>query len=95
MPSKAREPRSPLGIKLGTWLALLFLYCPLATIGLYAFTTDERSFTFPPPGLTFDWFSVTANNQGFRDSLGLSIQVALIATGIGRRMPFSRSVAAI
>jgi putative spermidine/putrescine transport system permease protein len=58
----------------------LFLHFPLAIIILYAFTTDERSFTFPPPGLTFDWFGVTAGNQGFRDSLGLSIEVALIAT---------------
>jgi putative spermidine/putrescine transport system permease protein len=82
MPSKSREPRSPLGIKIGTWVALLFLHFPLAIIVLYAFTTDERSFTFPPPGLTFDWFGVTAGNQGFRDSLGLSIEVALIATAI-------------
>jgi putative spermidine/putrescine transport system permease protein len=82
MPSKSREPRSPLGIKLGAWAALLFLHFPLAIIILYAFTTDDRSFTFPPPGLTLDWFSVTAANQGFRDSLGLSIVVALVATAI-------------
>jgi putative spermidine/putrescine transport system permease protein len=82
MPSKTREPRSPLGIRIGAWLALVFLYFPLATIVLYAFTTDERSFTFPPPGLTFDWFGITAANQGFRDSLGLSIEVALIATAM-------------
>ena len=31
---------------------LLFLNLPLAFILLYAFTTDDRSFTFPPPGLT-------------------------------------------
>ncbi len=82
MPSKSREPRSPFGIKLGTWIALLFLHFPLAIIILYAFTTDDRSFTFPLPGLTLDWIGITANNQGFRDSLGLSVVVAIVATTI-------------
>lgn len=84
MPSKASDaaPRSSLGIKLGVWGVLLFLYCPLATIVLYTFSTEKTSFTFPPPGLTTDWFGVTANNQGFRDALGLSVTVALIATVI-------------
>ena len=82
MPSKSRGPRSPLGVKIGAALALLFLYFPLAIIILYAFTTDERTFQFPPPGLTVDWFGVTAGNVGFRDSLGLSVGVALISTAI-------------
>src|SRR5512143_1722910 len=82
MRSKSREPRSPLGIKFGTWVALAFLYFPLAIILLYAFTTDDRTFTFPPPGLTTDWFGITANNQGFRDSLVLSVIVAIAATAI-------------
>jgi putative spermidine/putrescine transport system permease protein len=82
MPSKSREPRSPLGIKFGTWVALAFLYFPLAIILLYAFTTDDRTFTFPPPGLTTDWFGITASNQGFRDSLVLSVIVAIAATAI-------------
>ena len=33
-----------------------FLHLPLALIVLYAFTTEDASFTFPPPGLTTRWF---------------------------------------
>ena len=39
--------------------AVLFLNLPLPFILLYAFTTDEQSFSFPPPGLTSKWFGVT------------------------------------
>ena len=35
---------------------LLFLHLPLALIILYAFTTEEKSFQFPPPGYTTKWF---------------------------------------
>ena len=43
---------------------LLFLHLPLAFILLYAFTTDDRSYTFPPPGLTTRWFAVAWQREG-------------------------------
>ena len=51
--------RSPtLGLRLSAIAGLLFLHLPLALIFLYAFTTEEKSFQFPPPGLTTQWFRV-------------------------------------
>ena len=46
--------RRRLGLKAAATGGLLFLNLPLAFIVLYAFTTDDRSFTFPPPGLTLN-----------------------------------------
>ena len=40
---------------------LLFLHLPIPLIFLYAFTTEERSYQFPPPGLTLRWFAVAWN----------------------------------
>ena len=73
--------RAPFGLKILVGLVLLFLYCPFGVILLYAFTTEETSFTFPPPGLTFDWFGVALfKRPDIWGPLGLSIQVALVAT---------------
>ena len=38
------------GLKTAAAGGLLFLNLPLAFILLYALTTDDRSYTFPPPG---------------------------------------------
>ena len=55
MRSESR-PRSPLLLTLGALGALLFLNLPFMVILLYAFTTDEQTFSFPLPGLTLNWF---------------------------------------
>lgn len=73
-------PRASLFLKIGAIGALLFLHLPLLIIILYAFTTDEASFGFPPPGLTTRWFSEILTRTDFRAALGLSISVALVAT---------------
>ena len=52
------ERRAPLPLTLAAAAGLLFLHVPFAIILLYAFTTDEAAFTFPPPGLTTRWFGV-------------------------------------
>ncbi len=74
------SPRASIGLKLATLGALLFLHLPLAVVILYAFTTDEASFGFPPPGLTTRWFGEILTRVDFRQALGLSISVALVAT---------------
>lgn len=75
--------RAPLGLKILVGLVLLFLYCPFGIIILYAFTTEETAFTFPPPGLTLDWFRVALfNRPDIFPPLILSIQVGLVAAAI-------------
>jgi putative spermidine/putrescine transport system permease protein len=48
--------RAPRSLKIGTGLALLFLHFPIFIVILYAFTTEDSSYQFPPPGLTTHWF---------------------------------------
>jgi putative spermidine/putrescine transport system permease protein len=61
---------------------LLFLHVPLLLIFLYAFTTEEKSYQFPPPGLTLQWFAVVWERQDIWNAIGLSVKVAAIATTI-------------
>jgi putative spermidine/putrescine transport system permease protein len=72
--------RASWGLKLAVAAVLLFLYLPFAIILLYAFTTEDASFTFPPPGLTLSWFGVAWNRSDVWQALGLSLQVAAIST---------------
>jgi putative spermidine/putrescine transport system permease protein len=60
---------------------VLFLHLPFAVVVLYAFTTDDASFRFPPPGLTLQWFQVAWNRPDIWQALGLSLRVAAAATG--------------
>jgi putative spermidine/putrescine transport system permease protein len=69
------------GLKLGAAAGLLFLHLPLLLIFLYAFTTEEKTFQFPPPGLTLKWFSAAwFDRPDIWGPLYLSIKVAAIAT---------------
>jgi len=77
-----RSDRASVGLTLAAASALLFLHLPVWIILLYAFTTDEATYSFPPPGLTVRWFGVTFGRSDFWQALGLSLQVALVATGM-------------
>jgi putative spermidine/putrescine transport system permease protein len=72
--------KASLGLKISTAIGLLFLHAPLAFVILYAFTTEERSYQFPPPGLTFKWFGVAWERPDVWNALTLSLQVATVAT---------------
>lgn len=72
--------RAGLGLKLAAVAVMLFLYFPLAVIFLYAFTTESAGFTFPPPGLTTDWFGTAFGREDMWTALVLSLEVALLAT---------------
>jgi putative spermidine/putrescine transport system permease protein len=81
--AKAREDgrdSAPIGLTLAAVAVLLFLHMPILIILLYAFTTDEAAYTFPPPGLTSQWFGVALERNDLWQALGLSLRVALIAT---------------
>lgn len=81
--NKSFVQRAPFGLKMLVALVLLFLYCPFGIIMLYAFTPDETSFTFPPPGLTLNWFRVALfERPDILPPFLLSLQVALVATAI-------------
>ena len=53
-----RSDRPSLLLKITAIGGLLFLHLPILFIFLYAFTTEERTYQFPPPGLTLKWFAV-------------------------------------
>ena len=72
---------TPLGLRLSAIAGMLFLHLPLALIFLYAFTTEERSFQFPPPGYTTKWFAIAwSQRPDIWPPLYLSLKVAAIAT---------------
>jgi putative spermidine/putrescine transport system permease protein len=82
MRSNAVAPRrAPLGLSAVSLAVVLFLHGPLAIILLYAFTTDDATFSFPLPGLTLEWFGVAWGRADMWRALGLSLRVALVATG--------------
>lgn len=74
------ENKPPLALTIGAIAGLLFLHLPIALIFLYAFTTDERTYQFPPPGLTTQWFAVAWNRADVWPPLYLSLKVAAIST---------------
>jgi putative spermidine/putrescine transport system permease protein len=77
--SDRATPKAGFGLKAGAWFAVLFLNLPILFIVLYGFTTDEQSYSFPPPGLTTKWFGVTLGRADFWSALWLSVSVAFIA----------------
>ena len=72
--------RAPWFVTLAAVAGLLFLHIPLLLIFLYAFTTDESAYTFPPPGLTLKWFPQAIANTAMQEALFLTLRVALLAT---------------
>lgn len=74
--------KAPWLLRLAAIGGLVFLHFPIVVIFLYAFTIEENAFTFPPPGLTTQWFGAILERPDFWRALSLSIQVALVATVI-------------
>jgi putative spermidine/putrescine transport system permease protein len=74
--------RASLTLKIAAGAGLLFLHLPLVFIVVYAFSTEEKSYQFPPPGYTARWFAVAWERQDIWDALTLSVKVAAIATAI-------------
>lgn len=72
--------RAGLGLRIAALGGLLFLHLPILLIFLYAFTTEERTYAFPPPGLTTEWFAAAWNRPDIWEAMALSLKVALIAT---------------
>jgi putative spermidine/putrescine transport system permease protein len=78
--TSANQERASLRLKTAVIGGLMFLHFPLAIIILYAFTTEEASFRFPPPGLTTRWIGALIDRRDFWQAFTLSLKVASIAT---------------
>lgn len=72
--------RASLPLRAAAMAGLLFLHLPILIIFLYAFTTEEKSYAFPPPGLTTEWFAVAWNRADIWPPLTLSLWVASVST---------------
>jgi putative spermidine/putrescine transport system permease protein len=77
-----RSDRAPLGLKIAAFAGLAFLHLPILLIFVYAFTTEDKSYQWPPPGFTTQWFGVTWNRPDVWQALSLSLKVASISTCI-------------
>ena len=64
-----------------TGLVLLFIHVPLALVVLNSFNTS-RTFAWPPPGFTTDWWSRAWESDGARAAVVVSLEAAAIATTI-------------
>jgi putative spermidine/putrescine transport system permease protein len=76
------DATAPVGLKLAAAAGLAFLHVPILLIFLYAFTTEDKSYVFPPPGLTLRWFEVTWNRPDVWQPLWLSLRVAAASTAL-------------
>ena len=72
--------RASLGLKIAAAAGLLFMHLPILLIFVYAFTTEDKSYQWPPPGFTTRWFGVTWNRPDVWEALSLSLRVATIST---------------
>jgi putative spermidine/putrescine transport system permease protein len=75
-----RSERAPLGLSVSAIAGLLFLHVPLALIVLYAFTTEDKTYQFPPPGYTLQWFEIAFFREDIWAAIWLSTRVAAVAT---------------
>jgi putative spermidine/putrescine transport system permease protein len=82
MRSSASGSRAGWPLKGAALLTVLFLHLPLAFIVLYAFSSDAKTFVFPPPELTTKWFAIAAEREDIRAAIGLSLKVAAMSTAV-------------
>ncbi|MCB9992865.1 MAG: ABC transporter permease [Hyphomicrobiaceae bacterium] len=72
--------RSSFGLKLAAAGGLIFMHLPIVLIFVYAFTTEEHSYQWPPPGLTLKWFEAAWNRPDVWEALWLSVRVSTVST---------------
>lgn len=64
-----------------TGLILLAIYLPLLVVVSNSFNTNQ-AMTWPPDGLTFEWWERAWRSEGARDAVLTSVQVAALSTAI-------------
>jgi putative spermidine/putrescine transport system permease protein len=60
-------------------VVLVLIYVPLLLVLINSFNTN-RTFNWPPPGYTTQWWSLAFHSTGAREALWTSVKVALAAT---------------
>jgi putative spermidine/putrescine transport system permease protein len=68
-------------LRFATAFTLAFIYIPIIVIVIYAFSS-ARTFVWPPPDLTLEWFELALENGGARDAFLYSLRTGLLATAI-------------
>jgi putative spermidine/putrescine transport system permease protein len=68
-------------LRAATGLTLAFIYFPLVIIFLYAFNANT-SLAWPITSWTTEWFAQALTDPGIRNAFLLSVQIAILATGI-------------
>ncbi|HEY5727021.1 MAG TPA: ABC transporter permease, partial [Acidimicrobiia bacterium] len=66
-------------LRLFTWLGLAFLYIPLGVVAILSFNR-ATSLSWPPQGLTVNWWVAAWEADGPKEALVNSIKVAAVAT---------------
>jgi putative spermidine/putrescine transport system permease protein len=75
----SRQARAVLALVMGLGLAIV--YVPLLVVLISSFNTD-KTFGWPPSGVTLDWWSRAWHNPGARAALATSVKAGLGATAI-------------
>jgi putative spermidine/putrescine transport system permease protein len=75
----SRRARGVLAVVMG--LGLVIVYVPLLVVLISSFNTD-KTFGWPPSGVTLDWWSRAWHNPGARAALTTSVKAGLGATAI-------------
>jgi putative spermidine/putrescine transport system permease protein len=70
-----------IGLRIMSGLTLAILYLPLLVVAIYAFNPG-RTQTWPPSGLSLQWFGEAFSNPKVLGAFGTSVTAALGATAI-------------
>ena len=74
------EASASWSLKIAAWAVVAFLHVPLALIILYAFSAEDKSYVFPPPALTTQWFGVAWDRPDVWQAITLSLHPPRWAT---------------
>jgi putative spermidine/putrescine transport system permease protein len=78
-----RASRSPSAVTLAALRACIYLLLALPAIIVVASSFSRTTFlTFPPRGFTLGWYQRAFESQAFMTSLGLSTELAVLATAL-------------
>jgi putative spermidine/putrescine transport system permease protein len=73
------SPAARWALRVALGLGLLLIYAPLALVLVNSFNSD-RTFSWPPPSWTTEWWSRAWASSGARSSLWVSVQAGFWAT---------------
>ena len=74
------QKKASFSLRFGAAFGILYLNVPLFFIILYAFTTEDKSYQFPPPGFTLKWFKIVLGREDIWNAVQLSLKIACLST---------------